>query len=213
MRIGVFCKKASVVFLVIVLVVSFSACSRPEIEYGQRMSALVSSGEYSYVMMHADWPYYENVDEAVSASDYIFSGKVKEISFDILDMKSGLSDDAPISKSTSRMLYTIYEIEIVTVHKGEVGGTVKIAFPGGIVGYEEEIQMKTLVDSNLASAYSGIPVLLDGNNALVEGAQYMFFTARMSEQHMGVINMEQYAMSSECSWAKTAIEKVSAEVQ
>ena len=74
------------------------------------------TSNYEYVALSADYPMYASADEIVSASTNIYIGTVKEISFEIIDMKTGMtvySDDG------SPMLNTVYTIEIKESLKGE----------------------------------------------------------------------------------------------
>mgnify|MGYP002553476862 CR=1 FL=1 len=194
----------SLVFLLLAAMVC--SCSNKELEIlpGKRMEFAYNKSDYS--MMSADWPYYNTPEKLAEASDYIYIGKVKNISFDIMDIKTGLSDCNPNSTSTSRMLDTIYTIEIVKVFKGK-GEEKDITFidvNGGIPGYQETEQYQLLNNSQLSQKISRIPVVED-HSPLVIDETYLFCVVDFGGQYPVVVNADQFAMSTSCSFAKEVI--------
>ena len=150
---------------------------------GCTSSATNSESNYPFVTIQADYPYYSNIEDIMSAASHIYVGTVKSISFEIIDMKTGEIDESPESKSSSRMLYTIYTISVKTSVKGDNPAEVKIGRTGGLKGYNEKEQFEKMQKSGLLSAYDGIPLMTgaDSTAALNVGSEYLFCTRRPGE--------------------------------
>lgn len=139
------------------------------------------------IILRANWPHYNSVDTLVGASDLIFEGIVKDISFAVVNMKTGKvveGDDG----SRSLLLHTIYEIEVKTAYKGSESETVSLAIMGGIVGYNEETQYQIM---EACGIYNGIPILND-HEALEIGAECLFLLCDMGGDHLTIPNQAQY---------------------
>ncbi len=149
-----------------------------------------TASEYDKIKLTADWPYYSTAKELADAATHIYSGTVTDISFAVIDYKTGKEDGSPQSKSTNRMLYTVYTVGDIVSRKGETAGTVKICKPGGIAGYKEKEQYDLLTSSGLN--YEGIPVY-DDNCSLCIGENYLFCVKRGYGDYDNVVNLTQFA--------------------
>lgn len=86
-----------------------------------------------------DYPSYSTVDEAVKASDLIVEGNVLSKEYKMLDVSHEDRSDDPqrnpggTNQSSPDLPYTIYEIEVSKVYKGDVtkGDIVEIKIIGG----------------------------------------------------------------------------------
>lgn len=146
-----------------------------------------------FVSVHADWPVYHTAEELVDAATNVYTGKVIDIAFDIIDYQTGKSDRSNLSGSDYRMLYTVYTVEITESHKGENDKTAKLCIMGGVPGFHDEEQDKLMQKSGLATKYSGIPILKDGKKLTVDES-YLFCAHRsVTGNHDYVINMDQFA--------------------
>ena len=93
----------------------------------------------SYVVMVADWPYYQGATDLTDRADMIFIGRITKIDFAVLDDANGM----PVSASTqSKYLHTLYELEIERVFKGEVSSIKFLSTYGGMQGVDEEKQLR-----------------------------------------------------------------------
>lgn len=180
-------------FSVLVFMLCLAGCSHPIVnDYPQDLSVTSENVEYSTVNVHADWYLYDTAEEINQASTNIYSGKVTNISFEVIDMKTGKVDRSPDSESNSRMLYTVYTISVTGSFKGQNPPEVKICEMGGIVGFNDNEQYKLVESTGLITKYSGIPVL-DNNSTLAVGEEYLFCTARTVGDFDFIINPTQFA--------------------
>ena len=149
-----------------------------------------------------DWPYYKTAEETIEASSHIYSGKVIDISFTVIDMKTGAEDLDPESESTSRMLYTVYTISVTDEYKGESAETVRIVVDGGLPGEKENEQFNIIRGSGLK--WNGIPVTPEKVEISV-GQSYLFCIHRVGDfDH--IINPDQFAFLLNSKDAKTIID-------
>lgn len=155
--------------------------------------------------IHADWPYYKTSEEIIEASTDIYSGTLKSISFEIIDYKTGTVDRSHDSLSTSRMLYTIYTIEVIDKYKGRSVSEMKISLEGGLVGYKEKEQYDLLKNAGLLRNNSTIPTLGKDTHVLNIGEKYLFCTVKMAGEYELVINPDQFVFEMNSDMAKNII--------
>ena len=150
--------------------------------------------EFPLASVHADWPVYQTAEELVNAATNIYTGKITDISFDIIDYKTGKSDPSNLSESRYRMLYTVYTIEVEKSYKGDNDQTEKLCLMGGVPGFNDEVQYQLARSSGLIDQYEGIPVLSFKHKKINIGESYLFCTHRsITGNHDYVINPDQFA--------------------
>ena len=117
-----------------------------------------------YEAFSHDYPYYHTVPDLASKANQVFSGRVKNISFEMLDMQTmqPLKDG---EGSHWAMLFTVYEIEAEEVYAG-TPNSVKLRIEGGISSGYEKKQIALLGNER-------IPVMVDVP-ALTIGTKYLF---------------------------------------
>ena len=117
-----------------------------------------------YEAFSRDYPYYNTVPDLASKANQVFSGRVKNISFEMLDMQTmqPLKDG---EGSQWAMLFTVYEIEAEEVYAG-TPNIVKLRIEGGISSRYEKTQIALLGNER-------IPVMVD-LPALTIGTKYLF---------------------------------------
>ena len=117
-----------------------------------------------YEAFSHDYPYYHTVPDLASKANQVFSGRVKNISFEMLDMETmqPLKDG---EGSQWTMLFTVYEIEAEEVYAG-TPNSVKLRIEGGISSGYEKKQIALLGNER-------IPVMVDVP-ALTIGTKYLF---------------------------------------
>lgn len=201
-------KKSIVCIIMIVLTLFATSCSRSlDNDYPKDLTALEPNSDYLVLSIHPDWPSYNTAEEIVSAATNIYSGTVTEISFAIVDMKTGSVDEDPKSISTSRMLYTIYTVEVQQNYKGNNISKTQICKIGGLNNYRIKEQYDLLDISGMLSQYSGIPVS-DDDCSLAVGNTYLFCTSRTVGDFEHIINPTQFAYDPTTKNAKSIISSV-----
>lgn len=153
-----------------------------------------TKADSSYVLLHADWPYYNTAEALIDAADNIYTGKVIDITFDIIDEVTGESDQSNLSESKDRMLYTVYIIEVSESYKGKNDGTKKLCIMGGILGFDENSQYSLMQKSGLITEYSGLPIDPEIGKKLIVGESYLFCGCESrTGNHDYIVNPVQYA--------------------
>lgn len=115
--------------------------------------------QYEYIS--GDYPYYATLSDLANKANQVFSGKVVNISFELLNMRNmqPLKDGEDTQWA---MLYTIYEIEAEEMYKGSPS-TVKLRIRGGIpYGYEQE--QSALLGNRCIPVMEDVPALTIGTN-------------------------------------------------
>ena len=136
-----------------------------------------------------DFPYYENVGELIESASNIYEGKVVGVSFEVLNVKTGLKIEN--GNDPDALLYTIYEVASSVTYKGEAIETHKIKVIGGIRGAYENEQIQALQG---AGVFDGtIPVCAE-MSALAQDEVYLFFTVSGNTEYELTVNGEQYAI-------------------
>ena len=187
-------KRAIICFFVIALVaVIMAGCTNSlNNEVPDDLKSKVQKSTHQTILVHADYPVYNSTEEIANAATNIYVGTVKDISFEVIDMKTGKADNSSESLSTSRMLYTVYTISVTDSIKGDNPEEIKICTLGGIAGYNEENQFNKLRSSGLLTKYNGIPIT-KSKCSLAVGNKYLFCTSRTVGDYDFVINLTQFA--------------------
>lgn len=114
-----------------------------------------------------DWVFYRTAGDLVDAAPDVFTGRVKEISFAVVDDTAGTG--------LNRLLYTLYTVEVTETCKGSARGTVAVGMPGGIgVRLEEQDEIRR--DAGLR------PYVL-ANVELDVGETYLFCTRKNGDRY------------------------------
>ncbi|MBD5158526.1 MAG: hypothetical protein HDT13_12935 [Butyrivibrio sp.] len=135
----------------------------------------LSLGEMNvqYMDMYADWPAYKNADELLNAGNIVVIGKVTGISFQVLDMQTGLP---PTEDSEQRYccLHAIYDVEVNTSYKGNTDGKLQFAVEGGIKEKYLEEQLAAIAgyDEEKIPVMAGMPEKNIGDTYLFVLYQY-----------------------------------------
>ena len=162
--------------------------------------------ECTVILVDADWPYYNTARDVVSASSNVFSGKVTDISFEIIDLVTGKEARDPETSDNTRMLFTVYTVEVKENYKGEAAQTVKIARIGGLKKYnmnEQRILME--LSGLMETTANSIPVCGTDAASPAIGNEYLFCTSKQSGDFEYVINPSQFAHATDSSNAKAII--------
>ena len=138
-------------------------------------------------MSTIDWVTYGTAAELVNAATNVFSGKVVDIAFDVLDHEKGISDMNGSSDNYHREIFTVYTIEVQKNYKGDIGKTMKLYVEGGLPGYREEEQCQLVQDANLFGF-----TYVDKRVKLEIGESYLL-CANKHEHYTSIVNMDQFA--------------------
>lgn len=143
----------------------------PDTSSGAVESVFSGTGPVQYHEMMADWGVFYSLEEMLDASEGVFVGTVKDISFQVLDQHTGQPPTAE-TEDTDRWLYTFFEIEVLASYRGEVGKTVKIRWMAGLQGFREEEQRAALALGGCDDR--GIPIVACGSPDIQIGETYLF---------------------------------------
>ena len=138
-----------------------------------------------------DWPEWKTAEEIEAAANNIYVGKVTDISFEVIDYHTGKPADSSAGGST-RLLYTVYTVEVDSSLKGTSPTVVKIAREGGTKGYDDEALDNLLKKYGIKSVSVSMP---DDTLSLSLGETYLFCTNRAFDTYDWIINPTQYAFS------------------
>ena len=124
-------------------------------------------------IIHADYPEYDTAQSLVDAADLVFVGQVESVTNQMLDVKTEAGKDSMTGLAVADSIpYTIYEIEVVTVYKGNITGTtISLKRPGGILDGNEYI--------------------LEGATVVTLGNTYLFTAASFENSYPSFLNSSQ----------------------
>lgn len=159
--------------IVAVMLVSITACGNKD---GVNSSNTEIVGQATEVtVIQAEYPEYETNKELIEKADLIFTGVIINASYEYLDVKSEQGKDPMTGlDEASKIPYTIYEIKVTQLYKGnKQDETIYIKCPGGKVGedvYVSELQNRMEIGIEylfLAETYdTSYPSLLNDTQAL-----------------------------------------------
>ena len=127
--------------------------------------------------------------ELVHAANVVFTGKITDISFEVLDL-----DALPATEETEkrhRHLHTVYTVETIDQYKGNVEETVQVRIIGGIKDYKTDEQMSVL---NETEREMGIPIVT-GSVPYTIGDTYLFVLYQFETGAPTVLNLDQSVYS------------------
>ena len=174
-----------VLYAILLLAVAMSGCNQDD-------PALQEEPEVKITRYQVSWPYYDSLEALSNAAGNVYEGKVTNISFKVINTKSGepaaASDDP---KDCS--LYTIYEVSVTYSHRGANGNKAYIRVPGGLEGLKVSEQCKAMEDAGIFKEDTGIQVM-EGFDPLDIGGTYLFLTNKDADAtYHRIINTDQFA--------------------
>ncbi|MDD4113556.1 MAG: hypothetical protein PHC56_11085 [Herbinix sp.] len=178
--------------IVATLLVTLSSCStnKDPINEDQSFVDFNTEGEQIediviYKSMTVDWPVYEDVEDLVKAGNVILLGKVSDISFQVLDDRTG-QPPSEETQEVDRSLYTIYDIDVITSYKGDSLETVKIRALGGLENQYLKEQLKALEEES-----QKLITFVKGKPNITIDETYLFVLNQYEETMPTLVNMEQ----------------------
>ena len=181
--------------MVMVFVLTFTclcSCAAPvhgngELPYDTATFSPDTVSKVTDVMATIDWVTFGTAAELVNTATNVFSGKVVDISFDVLDNKKGIPDMNGSSDNYSHDIFTVYTIEVQKNYKGDIGETMKLYVEGGLPGYREEEQCQLVQEANLIGL-----TYVDKRVKLEIGESYLLCVLKL-EHCTRIVNMDQFA--------------------
>jgi|GEM_PF-5764422 len=162
--------------LLLLAMVFLASCGATATE-GSSPGLSGESSDANVIIMDAAYRTYPDAKSLLNEADRVFAGKITQIDFAVLDMRTG---EAPIKSDpdASPALFSIYSIEINASYKGERQDSIKLFVDSGVPNYRMEEQIELLQDTFLAEAareQKEVPVLRD-MPTLAIGKTYLFVT-------------------------------------
>ncbi len=142
---------------------------------------------YTYVeyeTMSFDWPVYESADELIEACDMVVVGTVTNISFQVLDTRTGKMPESE-TEDMYCSLYTIYDIDIIETYKGNSKDKEQVRVIGGLEGAYVTEQLVALGQEQ-ATIF-----VLEGLIEISEGETYLFMLHQYEDTLPTIVNVEQ----------------------
>ncbi len=171
--------KVKFLFIFILASILLSGCSeKTDVQEDSTSGAVwdsVSSAENNveYIDVSADWPAYTNVSALIKEANVVVVGKVTGISFQMLDTQTACPP-TEISNLKDCLLYTIYDVEVLTSYKGTSSGTIKIRLMGGLkdIYLNEQLAALASFDESTIPVVAGMPKMEIGETYLLVLYQY-----------------------------------------
>ena len=151
--------KKLTIFLIIAFMVILTACSNESNESYPESESYSENEPYSesepypefsieFVYTMGDEILFQTAEELLAHVDHVFVGRVERVSFTILNDETGR---APTEECNPHhlALVTIYDVAVLTAHRGAQQSTMRVATLGGTMGYRESEQLSLLVEAGL----------------------------------------------------------------
>ena len=188
MKYGICIRMCLACLAVLILCVGCAAPDDP-VENGSGHTAVLPEGDY--VIRHGDWRTYGSAQELIDASALVFAGKVTGIDFRVLDVTDAMPPDEE-TPDNCRELYTIYQVEVITMYKGTPADTVNMRVMGGMVGYREAEQRAIMLTGQAVYSDRGIPVWDRYEKVQCEiGGSYLFALYQVAAEDPTPLNLDQ----------------------
>lgn len=141
----------------------------------------VREPDVAYQALSLDWPVYESADELIEACDVVFVGTVTNISFQVLDTRTGKAAGAE-TEDLYRSLYTIYDMDIIETYKGDSKDKEQVRIIGGLEGAYVTEQLAALGQEQATI------LILKGLIEIREGGTYLFMLNQYEDTLPTIVN-------------------------
>ena len=188
-------KQLLCVLFILIICIVVTSCSGNYIDNDNTESNGDSENiqtEVEYREMNPFFTEFRNVQELVERSNLIIIGRVTDISFQVWDITTA----QPPTEETEyrhRWLYTIYDIDVITVYKGEVSGSIQMSMSGGLRDYRVQEQLDLIREmeawpNNTISIMRGMPEIKVGET-------YLFVLHQFADNFATLTNLNQAVYS------------------
>ena len=172
--------------IMMLLLLWTTGCSTGENEVAENGSdPSASELNIVYETISPDWPLYGSADELIDASDKVLLGTVTDVSFQMIDIRTGKAPEGE-PEELYCYLYTIYDIDTLETYKGEPSQKVQVRVIGGIEGAYETEQVAALGEQEQPTIF-----VLGDSAKLNEGETYLFMLAQYDDAIPTIVNVEQ----------------------
>lgn len=159
-----------------VCLVSGCALSPKSAETTETQKAAAINAEESTVGISAEYPEHKDANKLVDSANLIFSGTVKDISYEKLDVRTEKEEGS--ETDGEELPYTIFEISVDQVYKGSIDGdTIRIKRLGGQTD-DTEYDLSDAIEIN-------------------KGNKYLFLTETYEDSYPSLVNMAQSVYNME----------------
>ena len=155
--------KKKICFLIVAIVCFLESCNHSTEHLGNDNSIIICH-------IQADYPEYESTEDIYEVSDLIISGTIINQRYENLNIltDNGKESDTGL-KESSEIPYTIYEIRISEIFKGEcVEDTIYVKCPGGTI--------------------NGVKYVSSITENLAEEKEYLFLLKTFDDSYPSLIN-------------------------
>lgn len=133
----------------------------------------VSKEEKNVIVLQADYPKYNTAEELVESSDLVFTGAVKNIEYQMIDV----STDKGADKDTGfvdgeEMPYTLYTIDVDKVYKGS-------------------IESSTIIVKRAGGSFGSGEYVVENASEIEKGKNYLFVTETYEGTYPSLLNADQ----------------------
>ncbi len=132
-----------------------------------------SKEETSVTVLQVDYPQYNTAEELVESSDLVFTGTVKNIEYQMIDVSTGEGSDEDTGfVDNEEIPYTLYTIDVDKICKGSVdSSTIIVKRAGGNFGDEEYV--------------------VENASEISKGKNYLFVTKIYEDTYPSLLNADQ----------------------
>lgn len=132
-----------------------------------------SKEETSVTVLQVDYPQYNTAEELVESSDLVFTGTVKNIEYQMIDVSTGEGPDEDTGfVDNEEIPYTLYTIDVDKICKGSVdSSTIIVKRAGGNFGDEEYV--------------------VENASEISKGKNYLFVTKIYEDNYPSLLNADQ----------------------
>lgn len=140
--------------------------------------------EESKVGVSAEYPEHKDANTLVDSANLIFSGTVKDISYEKLDVRTEKEEGS--ETDGEELPYTIFEISVDQVYKGSIDGdTIRIKRLGGQTD-DIEYDLSDAIEISIAG-------------------RYLFLTETYDDSYPSLVNMAQSVYNMEDAQGEGAV--------
>lgn len=132
-----------------------------------------SKEETSVTVLQVDYPQYNTAEELVESSDLVFTGTVKNIEYQMIDVSTGEGSDEDTGfVDNEEIPCTLYTIDVDKICKGSVdSSTIIVKRAGGNFGDEEYV--------------------VENASEISKGKNYLFVTKIYEDTYPSLLNADQ----------------------
>ena len=129
--------------------------------------------EKSVTVLQADYPKYNTAEELVESSDLVFTGTVKNIEYQMIDVSTDKEPDEDTGfVDDEKMPYTLYTVDVDKIYKGSIeSSTIIIKRAGGSFGSDEYV--------------------VENASEIAKGKKYLFVTETYEDTYPSLLNADQ----------------------